>query len=208
MTRILATTAIPPVARRFIGGAASAVVVALFVVAGWSCSARAPESSGSAVPTDAEDTAVVAAESVGDAMRFAAIDVRFDVGRARLAAWQFELRIDTDDETRAEIVGIEGGEHSAFRDAPFFDERVVGDAVPGLRSFAHEGRVVVAAFDTGEDLPSGLTRLSRVHLLVKGSGEPRFNVRVLAAANADGESIDAIASTAPSRVEAVEEERR
>lgn len=50
-------------------------------------------------------------------------------------------------------------------------------------------RAIVAAFNTGQDLPAGRTRVSRLHLQVRG--EPEFRIQLAAAAGPDGRPIDA-----------------
>lgn len=107
--------------------------------------------------------------------RFEAVDVFVDSGGTPLAAWQVEL-VDTSG--RARVVGVEGGEHPAFREAPYYDPAAL-----------QHGRIVLAAFHVGADLPGGRTRVARVHLLVKG-GEPRLEVRPMAAATSGGRPID------------------
>ncbi len=106
-------------------------------------------------------------------VRFEAVDVFVDSGERPLAAYQFRL---VDRSGRARIVGVEGGEHAAFRDAPRHDPR----ALMG-------GTIIVAAFDTGEDLPVGRTRVARLHFEVRGerADGPDYHVELEAAAASD-----------------------
>ena len=51
-------------------------------------------------------------------VRFAPVDVYLDSGSRPLAAYQFELKVT---QGKVKIVGVEGGEHEAFREAPYYD---------------------------------------------------------------------------------------
>lgn len=113
--------------------------------------------------------------------RLQAWDVFLDAGGRRIAAWQFEWRIDGGG---ARIVGLEGGEPGAFADAPYYDPA----ALQG-------GRIVVAAFSTADELPRGRFRAARVHLIVDAGARPRFDVELQACAGADGSAIDATIDT-------------
>jgi len=109
--------------------------------------------------------------------RFEAVDVFVDTAEAPLAAWQFEL---TAARGRVEIVGVEGGEHRAFADPPYYDPAAL-----------QHDRVIIAAYDTGDDLPTGKTRIARLHLYVQGAGDPEYAVRLDVAAGSDGAEIPA-----------------
>lgn len=120
------------------------------------------------------------------AVRFGAVDVYIDPAGKPLAAYQFELKAKGGD---VKLIGIEGGEHPAFRGPPYYDTRAnVAD------------RIVIAGFDTGHDLPAGRTRVAR--LMVAVTGAPDYAAQLQVAANADGRPIDATisvsdAATAP-----------
>ena len=107
--------------------------------------------------------------------RFLAVDLWLDSGSQELAAWQVEL-VDPSD--RAQVVGVEGGEPAAFQEAPYYDPAA-------LRS----GRIVLAAFHVGADLPRGRVRVARVHLLVTGP-DPELRVAPVVAATLGGQTID------------------
>jgi hypothetical protein len=113
----------------------------------------------------------------GEPTRFESRTVRVDAGDTPLAAYQFELR---DPEGRIEIVGLEGGESAAFRDPPYYD----ADSLT-------RGRLVVAAFSTGEDLPTGATRVARLHLRIRGDGDPELDVQLVVAGDREGREIPA-----------------
>jgi hypothetical protein len=113
--------------------------------------------------------------------RFVAQDVFVDTGDHELAAWQIWFRVAG---KGARIVGVEGGEHPAFTDAPYYDP----EALQG-------GRIIVAAFSTETDLPSGRTRVARIHLIVDSDANPHFDITLEACAGPDGARIDATAET-------------
>ena len=117
-----------------------------------------------------------------NATRFEAIDVYVDSGNLPLAAYQFELQSKT---PGVEIVGIEGGEHSAFAEPPFYDPRAMNN-----------NRVVVGAFSTKEDLPSGKNRVARIHVQLTGPGMKEYRALLRTSATIDGERIPAKATIA------------
>ena len=112
-------------------------------------------------------------------VRFSHVDVYLDVGAKPLAAYQFEL-VPTAGEVL--LTGLEGGEHAAFRDAPYYDPAALHQA---------KSRVIVAAFNTGGDLPHGKTRVARLHVQVTGPAEPAWATKLQVAASSDGKPIDA-----------------
>ena len=127
--------------------------------------------------------AVAAEAPERPAVRFAAVDVYVDPGRQPLAAYQFEFTAAAD---RVKLVGVEGGESAAFASAPYYDPSAL----------MHD-RIVVAAFSTGRDLPSGRTRVARLHLMITGRGEPHYGLKLQAAAGSNGSGIPATASLEP-----------
>lgn len=114
---------------------------------------------------------------VSNAIRFEAIDVFIDSGDQPLAAWQLELSCHTKD---VEIVGIEGGEHPAFKEPPFCDPRAMNN-----------NRVILGAFstDSDEQLPSGRSRVARVHVQITGPGERLWYTELTTAASSNGRKI-------------------
>ena len=111
------------------------------------------------------------------ASRFTYVDVYIDSGRSPLAAYQFELSVSKGEIT---IVGVEGGEHAAFAEPPYYDTAAL-----------QSDRIIIAAFDTGDDLPSGQSRVARIHLMVSTLAPPAYRVELTAAADSDGSRIDA-----------------
>ena len=112
-----------------------------------------------------------------DATRFEAIDVFVDSGNRKLAAWQLEVRSTAND---VQIVGIEGGEHPAFAEPPYYDKRAM-----------QHNRVIIAAFNTGDDLPTGRSRIARIHVQLRGSGARTWLSELTTAATTDGTKIPA-----------------
>ncbi len=115
-----------------------------------------------------------------DEVRFEAVEIYIDAGERPLAAYQFEL---SDPQRRIAIVGIEGGEHPAFKEPGYYDPRAM-----------QNDRVIIAAFNTGADLPRGRTRVATVHVLVRGAADADYTVRLEATATSDGSEIPATIS--------------
>ena len=107
-------------------------------------------------------------------IRFTYVDLYLDSGEAALAAWQLEFAAETGD---VKLVGVEGGEHAAFKHAPVYDPK----ALQG-------GRIIVAAYSLDGELPSGRTRVARLHLQVTGDA-PLFVTKLQAASDREGERI-------------------
>ena len=110
---------------------------------------------------------------------FRAVDIYVDSKGTPLAAYQIEFSCTNG---LAKIVGIEGGEHPAFKEAPFYD----------AKAMQHE-RVIIAAFTMAapDQLPAHKTRIATIHVQIVGQEEPRFYVKLQTAGNADGKRISA-----------------
>jgi hypothetical protein len=108
------------------------------------------------------------------APEFRWVDVYIDSGNVPLAAYQFELAAETGD---FRIVGIEGGEHPAFAEPPYYDPAAL-----------QNDRVILAAFSTADELPTGNTRVARVHVMIEGN-PPQYLVTLSVAATKDGSRI-------------------
>ena len=108
---------------------------------------------------------------------FRAVDLFVDSGNQPLAAYQLSFACAAAD---AKIVGIEGGEHNAFAEPPYYDPKAM-----------QNNHVVVAAFNTAssEQLPRGRTRIATIHIQTSASAERRYELKVEAAATPAGESI-------------------
>ncbi len=113
------------------------------------------------------------------AVRFHAVDVYVDSNVTPLAAYQLEFSVISGD---AKIVGIEGGEHPAFSNPPFYDPKAM----------QHE-RVVIAAFSTAspDHLPVGKTRVAVIHVQTSEQAAPRVELKLRAAADSNGNKIPA-----------------
>src|SRR5262245_12552707 len=58
--------------------------------------------------------------------RFCAVDIFVDSGSTPLAAYQIQFAVTN---RLGRIVGIEGGEHAAFRRPPFYDPKVIQNEI-------------------------------------------------------------------------------
>lgn len=142
-----------------------------------------------ATPPPAPETRLELAAS-GDGPRFATIDVTLDSGASGLAAYQVELSPMTSarDVPRLTFVAIEGGEHAAFVSPPEYDP----EALRGAGE-----RLVIAALATPAvkgDLPTGSTRVARVHVMIEGAGSAVVRATLIAAGAAGGARGDAVLS--------------
>jgi hypothetical protein len=121
------------------------------------------------------------AQQVSATTRFAVVDVYVESSEP-LAAWQFEL---TERGGRMQVVGIEGGESASFGEPPSYDRDAVQQGTAD--------RIIVADFslNNADELPSGRTRVARVHVRLSGAGQPDYELRLVAAGSTNGRSIDA-----------------
>jgi hypothetical protein len=108
---------------------------------------------------------------------FKAVDVFVDSGAQPLAAYQLDFSTTTGN---ARIVGIEGGEHPAFSQPPYYDPQAM-----------QRERAVLAAFNTvaADKLPKGKTRVATIHVEVSGERSPKFDLKLHTAADANGQPI-------------------
>ena len=111
--------------------------------------------------------------------RLQSFDVFVDTGRSPLAAYQLSIATDRRD---VRIVAIDGGESTSFRAPPYYDRRAL-----------LTNHVILAAFSTdpAPRLPFGMTRVASIRVQVNGLTEPRFQVNLETAANANGDRIRA-----------------
>ena len=108
-------------------------------------------------------------------VRFSPLHITIDSGIRSLAAYQFELKATTG---QIKIVGVEGGQHKAFKEAPYYDPT----------AFAND-RIIIAAFNTGHELPTQKTRIATIHLQIIGDVEPEYELKLSVAADEDGNEI-------------------
>jgi hypothetical protein len=106
---------------------------------------------------------------------FAPLNIYLDSGNKPLAAYQFELKTTTG---QVKIVGVEGGQHKAFEEAPYYDPAALTN-----------DRIIIAAFNTGSELPKGRTRIATIHLQIIGDTEPDYELELTVAADADANEI-------------------
>jgi len=118
-----------------------------------------------------------AGKSIRERVRFVPVRIYLNSGQRSLAAYQFEFKATTG---RIKIVGVEGGEHPAFNEAPYYDPAALMN-----------DRIIIAAFNTGDDLPKGRTRIATLHLQVLGDVEPQYTVNLVTAATANGNEFTA-----------------
>ena len=110
-------------------------------------------------------------------VRFVSLPVYIDSGDSALAAYQFELKTRTGN---VKIVGLENGEHPAFAEPPYYDSAALA-----------KDRIIIAAFNTGENLPTGSTRVVTIQLQVIGDDQPQYELDLTNAADSDGSEIPA-----------------
>jgi len=113
--------------------------------------------------------------------RFAWVDVFIDPQGKPLACYQFELAAKDADVT---LVGVEGGEHAAFAQPPYYDAKA-----------NVQNRIVIAAFNTGNDLPRQRTRVARVMVRIRGNRHPHYAATLQVSASPDAQKIPASIST-------------
>ena len=110
-------------------------------------------------------------------VRFAPLHIYLDSGSQALAAFQFELKATAG---QIKIVGVEGGQHPAFQEPPYYDPAALAN-----------DRIIIAAFNTGSDLPEGRTRVATIHLQIIGEAEPEYELELTVAADTDGSQFPA-----------------
>jgi hypothetical protein len=111
------------------------------------------------------------------ASRFLVVDVQVDSGAEPLAAYQLEF---SSTNGAVKIVGIEGGEHAAFKQPPYYDPAAM-----------QQDHVILGAFSTATagQLPSGTVRVASIHLMATANVKPTFSASVETAATFDGRQI-------------------
>jgi hypothetical protein len=108
-------------------------------------------------------------------VRFAPVHVYLDPAGTPLGAYQFELKATSG---QIKIVGVEGGEHPAFQEAPYYDPAALMN-----------DRIIIGAFNTGADLPTARTRIATIHLQITGDADPKYVLSLTTAADASGEDL-------------------
>ncbi len=111
-------------------------------------------------------------------VRFAPLHIYLDSSNKLLAAYQFELKAAAG---QIKIVGVEGSQHKAFKEAPYYDKAALYKS----------NRIIIAAFNSGRELPKGRTRIATIHLQIIGDAEPDYELKLTVAADADAKEIPA-----------------
>jgi hypothetical protein len=122
-------------------------------------------------------SAQIRTDSAQPAVRFATVDLLIDPHGSDLAAYQLEFLADP---ARVTLVGIEGGQHPAFKVPPYYDPKALAG-----------NRVILAALNAGNDLPQSKTRVATLHLQIKGDAKPSISAKLVVAANSSEKTIDA-----------------
>jgi hypothetical protein len=110
-------------------------------------------------------------------VRFTNVDIVVDPRGTPLAAYQVEFLADSN---RVTLVGIEGGQHAAFKQPPYYDPKALAG-----------NHVILAALNTGKDLPKDKTRVARLHLRVIGAEQPKMSAKLIVAASSNEKTIQA-----------------
>jgi len=159
----------------------AAIAISIFAMLAAAEAMRAAQSQ----PQESSD----AHRESGPAIRFATVSVMLDPEGAPLAAYQVEVKATRGD---VKIVGIEGGEHAAYGEPPYYDPAAM-----------RQERVIIGAFSTAAaaSLPATATRIATIHLQITGDVEPTFATDLMAAATTGGKPIKATIQlkTGPSR---------
>ena len=114
---------------------------------------------------------------------FRAVDIFIDSKGQPLAAYQLDWKIASG---QAKIVGIEGGDHAAFKEPPFYDPRAM-----------QKDRAILASFKVAESekLPKGRLRVATIHLQVPNGKPCKYSIQRAAAVDNNGERISIEASS-------------
>lgn len=125
--------------------------------------------------------ALFAFAALGQDTAFRAVDLYVDSGKQPLAAYQLTF-FSTD--ANVKIVGIEGGDHRAFSEPPYYDPQAM-----------QTNRAIIASFSTAsvDQLPRGRTRVATIHLHIPGGSKPACQINVDVAAAPASQRINVIA---------------
>lgn len=116
-------------------------------------------------------------EAAEPTVYFIPVGVYVDSSSKSLGVYQVEIKVV---KGNAKIVGVEGGEHKAFAEPPYYDTAAL-----------MKGRVILAAFSTSDDLPTGRTKVATMHMQVTGDFVPEYEVVLNVAGDSEGKSIAA-----------------
>jgi hypothetical protein len=124
------------------------------------------------------------------ASRFTYVYIMIDPKGQPLAAYQLEFAAEVG---QISLVGVEAGEHPAYaKRAPYYDPAALA---------GH--RIIVGDYSLDANLPKTKARIARLMLEIRGDAKPQYITKLIAAANADGKSINAEISvgSAPRNIE-------
>ena len=122
---------------------------------------------------------VLLVAATADAARprvFGTIVITIDPQGQELAGWQLRADFGKSD---ARIVGIEGGEHPAFAEPPYYDPKALNG-----------GEIILAALSSHQELPTRATVVAVIHVEHDRSGLPPLEISEVVAVGADGSEID------------------
>lgn len=122
--------------------------------------------------------------TVPSGARFGHVDVYVDSGERPLAAYQCDIVATAGEVT---LVGIEGGEHPAFKEPPYYDPKALGHS-----------HIILGAFSTASDVPRGKTRVARLMVQITGTAKAVYEAKIQVAASPDGNPVPATISVADS----------
>lgn len=124
---------------------------------------------------------------LGGELTFTAVEIYVETAEP-LAAWQFRL---AERNGTMQVVGVENGESAAYTRTPYYDREAV--------NLGTADRIVVADFSlaSANELPSGKIRVATLHLMLRGTDEPDYDISLIAAARPDGQQLDATISIEP-----------
>ncbi len=108
---------------------------------------------------------------------FFPLNIYIDSSSENLAAYQFELHTGS---RQVKIVGVEGGDHAAFKEPPYYDPAALAN-----------DRIIIAAFNNGDELPKGKTKIATIHLQAPSDYESAFELSLTLAATKGGQKINA-----------------
>ena len=129
---------------------------------------------GAAAPTEVTEPPAHATPAT-QSVRFATVEVRIDPKDHPLAAYQLEI---TADSPHVKLAGVEGGAHAAFREPPYYDPAALS-----------RNRIILAAFNTGSDLPKSAFVAARLHVQISGDVKPKWDVKLTVASASDGSAV-------------------
>lgn len=109
-------------------------------------------------------------------LTFDTYDVILECGDHRLGAYQVGLHAVRG---TVRLVGVEGGDPSPYAHPPFYDPRALA-----------RDRVIIGAFSTASDLPTGDVRVARLHVEAHTTPVPEFEVFQVIAGDGTGVRFD------------------